>query len=58
MAFRADRETTDKIRQVVPGARFQRGSCQVKIDGRQPGEVADRARAVLDAIRPMKAERI
>ena len=51
MVFRADKATMAKIKRVVPDARFRQGSCEVKIDGEQPGEVAEKARALLDSIR-------
>lgn len=51
ITFRADKETTAKIRESVPSARVRRGACEVKIEGEQPAEVAEKARAILEKIR-------
>jgi hypothetical protein len=51
ITFRADRETAAKIREKVPSAKFRQGSCEVRIEGEQPGEVAEKAREVLEKIR-------
>ena len=51
IVFRVDKEVREKIKEAIPSATFYRGSCEVRIEGEQPGEVADRAKAVLDIIR-------
>ncbi len=51
ITFRADRETTSKIKEAVPSARVRGGVCEVKIEGEQPSEVAATAKALLEKIR-------
>jgi len=51
IVFRADSETAARIKRSVPNARTRHGGCEVTIDGEQPGEVAERARALLEKIR-------
>jgi hypothetical protein len=51
IVFRADRETTRKIREKVPSATVRRGACEVNIKGSDPRDVADKARDVLEKIR-------
>lgn len=51
IVFRADKDAYSKIKAAVPEATFHGGNCEVKIDGKQPGEVADRAKAILEVIR-------
>jgi hypothetical protein len=51
ITFRASRETIARIKSQVPSAVVRSGVCQVRIEGEQPGEVAERARALLEKIR-------
>jgi hypothetical protein len=51
VVFRASKETAAKVREVVPAAKFRLGNCEVKLEGQDPGEVAEKARAVLEKIR-------
>jgi hypothetical protein len=51
VVFSASKETTAKVREAVPTARFRQGSCEVKLEGQSPGEVAEKAKAVLEKIR-------
>lgn len=51
IVFRTDREARVRIREAIPSATFHGGSCEVRIDGERPGEVAEKARAVLETIR-------
>jgi hypothetical protein len=51
ITFRADRERTAKIREVVPSAVIRDGVCEVKIEAEQPAEVAEKARVLLEKIR-------
>jgi hypothetical protein len=51
VTFRADRETTARIREAVPSAVVRGGVCEVKVEAEQPGEVAEKAKAILDKIR-------
>jgi hypothetical protein len=49
--FRADRETTARIRELVPSAVVRGGVCEVKIEAEQPAEVAEQAKILLEKIR-------
>ena len=53
ISFRADRDTTEAIKQAIPSAVLRNGVCILKIEGEQPGDVAERAREVLEKIRAM-----
>ena len=49
--FRTDRETTAKIKELVPSAVVRGGVCEVRIEAEQPSEVAEQARVLLEKIR-------
>ncbi len=51
ITFRGDRDTNDRIKELVPDAVLRGGYCEVRIEGEQPAEVAEKARAVLEKIR-------
>jgi hypothetical protein len=51
ITFRADRETTAKIMEVIPGAVVRGGVCEVRIEAKEPGEVAEKAKLLLEKIR-------
>ncbi len=51
ITFRADRATAAKIKQAIPSAVIRNGSCEVRVEGEQPGEVADKAREMLEKLR-------
>ena len=51
IVFRADSETARKIKEKFPAAVVSGGSCVVRIEGEQPGEVAEKARAILEKLR-------
>lgn len=51
ITFRADRETSAKIMQAVPSAVLRNGECVLTIEGEQPGEVAEKARVVLERLK-------
>ena len=60
ISFRADRATAARVKQAVPWAVVRNGACELKIEGEQPGEVADKAREVLEKLRTAleKPERV
>lgn len=49
--FRADRETTAKIKEAIPSAIVRGGVCEVRIEAEEPGEVAEKAKLLLEKIR-------
>jgi len=51
ISFRADRDTVEAIKRAIPSAVLKNGVCTLKIEGEQPGEVADRAREILEKVR-------
>lgn len=53
ISFRANRGTAEAIKRAIPSAVVRNGVCILKIEGEQPGDVADRAREVLEKVRGM-----
>lgn len=53
ITFRGDRETNLRIRDLVPSAMIKGNVCEVRIEGEQPGEVAEGARVILEKIRTL-----
>lgn len=53
ISFRADRATAEAIKRTIPSAVLRNGVCILKIEGGQPGDVAEKAREVLEKIRDM-----
>lgn len=51
ITFRADRETTAKIKEAIPSAIVRGGVCEVRIEAEEPGEVAEKAKLLLEKIR-------
>ena len=60
ITFRADRATSARIKEVFPSAVLRNGACELRIEGEQPGEVADKARVALEKLRTAveKPERV
>lgn len=53
ISFRADRLTSKKIKEAIPAAVLKTGGCEVRIDGEQPGEVAEKAKDILGKLRAL-----
>ena len=51
ITFRADRGTTDRIKELVPSAVVRGRTCEVKIEAEAPTEMAEKAKAILEKIR-------
>jgi hypothetical protein len=51
LTFRAGRNAAAKIRDVVPTATVRGRVCVVEIAGERPGDVAEKAREILDRVR-------
>ncbi len=51
ITFRGDREKNNRIMELVPGAVLRGGVCEVRVEGEQPSEVAEKARAILEKVR-------
>jgi len=53
ISIKTDRATGDKIRAVVPSARFRNGACDVKLVGERPADVALRAEETMEKLREL-----
>jgi hypothetical protein len=51
ISFKTDRRSAAKVKELVSSARLRQGNCEVVIEGESPGDVAERARAVLEKVR-------
>ena len=51
ITFRADGESAEKIRGLLPTAKFRGGVCRVELEAREPAEMAEKAREVLEKLR-------
>jgi len=51
ITFSGDRETNDRIKELIPTAVVRGRVCEVRIQGERPGDVAEKARAILEKIR-------
>ena len=51
ITFRADRESAARIRALIPSAQFRGGLCRVALEAKEPGEMAEKARDVLEKLR-------
>jgi hypothetical protein len=51
ITFRADRESAARIRELIPTAQIHGGVCRVVLDAREPSEMAEKAKEVLEKLR-------
>ena len=51
ISFRTDREITARIKQAVPSAVARGGFCEGRIEAEHPGEMAEKAKSLLEKIR-------
>jgi hypothetical protein len=51
ITFKADKETTAKIRGAIPSAVGRKGGCEVNIEAEHPNDVAEKAKVILEKIR-------
>jgi len=51
IAFRADRGSAARIRELLPSARVRGGVCSVELEAKEPAEMAEKARVVLEKLR-------
>ncbi len=51
ITFRTDRESAARIREVLPDAHLRGGVCTVELEAKEPSEMAERAREVLEKLR-------
>ena len=57
ISFRADRETAAKIKETIPSASLRGGVCRVKIEGKGPREVAEKAKELMEKLRSLEGPR-
>jgi len=51
ITFRADKETTARVKEAVPSAVVRGRVCEVKLEAREPGEMAQKTKDLLERIR-------
>ena len=51
VSIRADRVTAEKIKSLIPSAKVRSGTCEVKLAGERPADVAQRAEEVMEKLR-------
>lgn len=51
ITIRADKATATKIKGLIPSAKVRRGSCELKVVGEHPAEVARRAEEMMEKLR-------
>lgn len=54
IAFRADREETERTRKVIPWAVARGGVCEVRVDATGPGEAAEKVRVIMEKLRAVR----
>ncbi|MDG6900090.1 MAG: hypothetical protein JRN59_04790 [Nitrososphaerota archaeon] len=55
VTFRADRQTAAKIAEKLPSAVVRGGRCVMSIEGNSPGEIAEKAKALLEQVRSVES---
>jgi len=51
IAFRADRESAVRIRELLPMVQVRGGVCRVELEAKEPSEMAEKAKDVLEKLR-------
>jgi hypothetical protein len=51
ISIRASRATSERIRSLVPSAKLRKGSCELRVAGESPGEVAQKAEEMMETLR-------
>ncbi len=51
ITLRADRDTTARIKELIPSAEVRGGICRLSVGAREPAEVAEKAKAILEKLR-------
>jgi len=49
--FRADGESAARIRELLPSVQVRGGVCRVELEAKEPAEMAEKAREVLEKLR-------
>lgn len=51
VSIKADRATAERIKELVPSAKVKSGSCELKVVGERPADVAQRAEEIMEKLR-------
>ena len=51
VSIRANKAMAGKIKELVPSAKVRSGSCELKLMGERPAEVAQRAEEIMEKLR-------
>jgi len=51
ITFRAGSETTARIKEAIPSARVSDGVCHISLEAKEPAEMAEKARVLLEKLR-------
>jgi hypothetical protein len=51
ITFRADRDAATRIRDLIPTAQIRGGVCRVELEAKEPTEMAEKVREVLEKLR-------
>ena len=51
IAFRADGESAARIKELLPSVQIRGGVCRVELEAKEPAEMAEKAREVLEKLR-------
>jgi hypothetical protein len=55
VSIRADRATAERIRELFPSAKVRNGSCELKVVGERPADVAAKAEEMMQKLRGVVA---
>ncbi len=51
ITLRADRGTAARIKEAIPSAEVRGGVCRLSVEAREPAEVAEKAKVILEKLR-------
>jgi len=54
ITFRADRDSASRVKRLIPSARVSGGVCRIELEAKEPAEMAEKAREVLEKLRDAK----
>jgi len=54
ITFRADRDSAARVKRLIPSARVSGGVCRIELEAKEPAEMAEKAREVLEKLRDAK----
>jgi len=57
ISIKTDRETSRRIKEEIPGAVVKGGGCELRIFAEEPGDVAERAKVLMERLRSIERAR-